>query len=75
MKKLVLFFSVLITLLGLLLGYVYRQQLRDLYVVNFGSQQAEASALSNQLDLTSDGRFLYKASQPELLAAQDFNSA
>lgn len=75
MKKFLLFTSLIILILGIGLGYIYRQEVKDQFIVNFGSQQDEANELSSRLDLTSNGTFLYKASQPKLLTAQEFNNS
>lgn len=75
MKKFLLFTSLIILILGIGLGYIYRQEVKDQFIVNFGSQQDEANELSSRLDLTSNGTFLYKASQPKLLTDQEFNNS
>lgn len=75
MKKIVLSVSLIFIMIGLCLGYVYRQYARDLYVANFVSQQTDASDLAGRLDLTPHGRFIYKASQPKLQTATDFNNS
>ncbi|MCB9822729.1 hypothetical protein H6800_00450 [Candidatus Nomurabacteria bacterium] len=75
MKKIALSTSIVLLVLGIAAGYLYRQNVRDLYVANFASQQAEADILAKRLDLTSEGKFLYKASQPKLLSATDFNKS
>ncbi len=49
------------------------QWMRDQYIVRTSSLQPAAAALENKLDLTSQGSFIYKASQPEVQSADKFN--
>lgn len=72
-----------IVLLGLCIGlviaggwaYFNRQLLKDRYSVYQYPLQAQTAALLPNLELTDRGQFIYKASRPELLEAQNFNQA
>lgn len=63
---------VIVLSLGLLTNH---QSIKDYYVVRTTSLQPESSELANKLDLTKSGDFLYKASQPAVQSAKDFNAS
>ncbi|MFO0971566.1 MAG: hypothetical protein U0520_04460 [Candidatus Saccharimonadales bacterium] len=71
-------FAILMVLLLVTSGawaFSHRQYVKDQYVVYRNPLQAQTAALLPKLDLTSGGAFLYKASQPEVLDAANFNQA
>ena len=52
-----------------------RQAIKDLYVVNTTDISTKSEQLSQQLDLTDEGNFLYQASLSEVQEAQEFRSS
>lgn len=75
MKKLIAFVSIALLIIAGLLGFQNRQFIKDWYVVNTKQQQSEAIAVASSLELTDEGNFLYEASQPKILPADEFNEA
>ncbi len=56
-------------------GYTNWQYVKDQYVAYRTPLEAESLTLLPKLDLTDKGRFLFKASRPEVLNAFRFNTA
>jgi len=73
-KKVVLFVTVFSALVATGWGVTNRQFLRDWYVVKTTTQQAASTAVGDKIGLTGEGRFIYKASQPQIQASKDFNT-
>lgn len=76
MKRRVFSAVLVVALMGMALGVLAnRQLLRDYFIVQTTALQPESDALSARLDLTNSGTFLYKASQPEVQSANEFNDS
>lgn len=75
MKKRLLsvFGFVLVALL--LVGISQRQFIKDYFIVQTKPLEAQSAQLEQSLDLTSDASFLYKASQPKIQSAEEFNQS
>lgn len=52
-----------------------RQLIRDQYVARTASLQSQAVDLEGSLDLTNHAQFIYRASQPQILPAAEFNES
>jgi DNA repair exonuclease SbcCD ATPase subunit len=55
--------------------FTHHQLIKDHYVVRTTSLQPESSTISDKLELTDQGSFLYKASQPVIQASDAFNES
>lgn len=55
--------------------YVNRQTIKDQYVVHASEVSPNAYTLMGNLDLTNRGAFIYKASQPQVQTATEFNTS
>lgn len=74
-RKLVSLVSIVVVV-GVMLGAVtQRQLLRDHYVVYTATQQPESTELKANLGLTEKADFLYRASQPLIQSADEFNQS
>lgn len=62
--------------IALLVGaLIHRQLIRDFIVVHTTTLDSKSSTLKEKLDLTEKGDFLYKASQPKVQPAGEFNNS
>lgn len=74
MKKLTFWLSSLAVLIALLFSATaYRQQIKDFAVVKSSELPPQSQALLNDLSLTPHAEFIFKASRPEIQAAEEFN--
>ncbi len=75
MKKRVLSVFGLALVALALVGVTQRQFIKDYYVVYTQDLDSQADVLAQNLALTSDGSFLYKASQPKIQSSEAFNQS
>lgn len=74
-RSVVSFLALLVTIILLLTVYVNKQYIKDQYVVRTAELQPAAGVLMKNLDLTSEGIFFYKASQPKVQTSNQFNNS
>lgn len=75
MKRFLKYCLTLLLISLLAVCYFERQWLKDEYIVRTVTQQSTAMTLANDLDLTGQASFVYRASQPEVQTANAFNSS
>lgn len=76
MAKKFAFVITLVIIFGSILGAtIFRQELRDKFIVATTDVSPEANALKSQLDLTNTADFIYQASLPEVQPATKFNQS
>lgn len=75
MKKLLSIIGVLVVAGAASFGVLHQQEIKDRYVAYRAELSPEVQAVRDNLELTAEGDLLYRASQPEILAAEAFNSA
>lgn len=74
-KKALYFITALLTLIVLAGLTIFRQQVRDYYVVFTTDVSLEADQLKAKLELTNSADFIYQASLPEVQQAAEFNAS
>lgn len=66
----------LIVIGGLILLGIFRtQEIKDTYIARTVTLSPEVEAVQERLELTDEGSRLFRASQPEILSAEEFNTA
>jgi hypothetical protein len=75
MKKRVFSVFGLVLVAFTLLGVTQRQTIKDYYIVQTQPLGNQSSALAQNLSLTPNASFLYKASQPQVQPAEAFNQS
>lgn len=75
MKKIFAGVGVLILAAGLWLVAFQQQAIKDHYIARTAPLSSEMQAIHDNLDLTEQGSLLFRASRPQLLEADDFNTA
>jgi hypothetical protein len=66
--------TVVLVILGLV-AFLNRQLIRDNYIVRTTSLTSASQTIGSDLSLTSSAGFIYRASQPEVRAATQFNQS
>ncbi len=74
-RKLISGLSFIVLLILITVAFSQRQLLKDTYIVRTTDLQPASAEISDQLSLTTQGSFLYEASQPEVQAADVFNAS
>lgn len=75
LKKSALIITILILIASVLGLTVFRQEVRDNFVILTTDVSGEADEIKSKLDLTSSADFVYQASLPEVQPADEFNQS
>ena len=75
LKRLIIFSVLLVVIIAGGWSILNRQYIRDLYIVKSATLAPDSAKLNKDIRLTPKGDFVFRASQPQVLSADAFNTA